>query len=993
MSTKLDSLKLPVPWKKCLYCKDIQTSVFKSPREFCQHLRDFHCTKEGGSYVCRYGMNNVCQSLPVDGVSDKDYEDHVAKDHVYSGTGGARNKVVARISPCVDSASSVNTEPCIVQDQFKWTIYNASVNLPAVLNNPRLAKRETDFFTKTWGSDFDHAEIYPSPYIPEITPDDFDHYLQKTSVRHRKHMRNLKRLAQEEEKDTYPSHNIKELEKNREELNQVPKLFMLPNFSLENLDTFSAVFPWLIDSNSDNNTTRQSSKLLQEKLSHYLDIVEVQIAKQISVKSDAFFHAMTSHDELQEQLLHTCQAIKKLRDKTHTVDENLAKGQLKLIKLCRSRANYIHLYNKLKSMSAIHQTQQIIQTLLGTNEFVGALDLISTTQDILNQHLAGIHSFRHLGSQLSELEKLIDKMLQADFCKYISEELNRPVTDLQRLAEEEKLVSIVFGMLKQNNFSFIDTFKDETFTSIKAIVKQTVVEHVCVLDDGDSDGIVRGLGDQMRLLDYPQWTDLLKDLFSNLLVILERAKAFSGVVSDVIGISAGRTKSPSPTISPIHKPNLQEPTHINVPVDSDVDMNLLSDSDYMKSIGNLNDMLCSVSSDSDVDMNLLSDSDYMKSIGNLNDMLCFVCDYAHDRCVRVFSARAKDGFLEKLSLSEFVALSRLVEDFVTDCENICGRKSISLRAILQTQSNRFICKFHEERKSKLSLILDNERWKQADVPVEFQDLVDHISQSGCLTIPERRNDSDRKPQEYLLVDSEKFAVVGTVLMLVKMIVEYCQCLDDIPNTAPDLLTRLIELIKNFNSRTCQLVIGAGALTMVGLKTITTKNLALASRCLQLIVHYIPKVKNHFQEKLPQKNQNMLKYFEQVVNDYENHIEEINNKFVSIMEKELENRLFKYEVKAPMPSNCFRTICKNNTKLHEALIDILPVSQVKLIFKRINEVFKRILEQQLYKLGVSNDGGPQHGLVMSDLVFYSGSFKTLKGLEYIVVDTNDIWRKR
>jgi hypothetical protein len=33
--------------------------------------------------VCRYGANGVCSSLPVEGVSDKDYEDHVLKHHVY----------------------------------------------------------------------------------------------------------------------------------------------------------------------------------------------------------------------------------------------------------------------------------------------------------------------------------------------------------------------------------------------------------------------------------------------------------------------------------------------------------------------------------------------------------------------------------------------------------------------------------------------------------------------------------------------------------------------------------------------------------------------------------------------------------------------------------------------------------------------------------------------------------------------------------------------
>lgn len=41
-----------------------------------------------------------------------------------------------------------------------------------------------------------------------------------------------------------------------------------------------------------------SSKLLQEQLSHYLDLVEVAIVRQISVQSDAFFSAMSSHDIL-----------------------------------------------------------------------------------------------------------------------------------------------------------------------------------------------------------------------------------------------------------------------------------------------------------------------------------------------------------------------------------------------------------------------------------------------------------------------------------------------------------------------------------------------------------------------------------------------------------------------------------------------------------------------------------------------------------------------
>ncbi len=36
------------------------------------------------------------------------------------------------------------------------------------------------------------------------------------------------------------------------------------------------------------------------------------------------------------------------------------------------------------------------------------------------------------------------------------------------------------------------------------------------------------------------------------------------------------------------------------------------------------------------------------------------------------------------------------------------------------------------------LLLDNERWKQAEVPAEFQDLVDSIA-DGRITLPDRKH--------------------------------------------------------------------------------------------------------------------------------------------------------------------------------------------------------------------------------------------------------------
>ena len=73
------------PWKKCAACKSAVN--FKSHRELIRHLRDFHFSKEGGSFICRYGPNGVCRSLPIEGVNDQDYEEHVIKVHASSTAG------------------------------------------------------------------------------------------------------------------------------------------------------------------------------------------------------------------------------------------------------------------------------------------------------------------------------------------------------------------------------------------------------------------------------------------------------------------------------------------------------------------------------------------------------------------------------------------------------------------------------------------------------------------------------------------------------------------------------------------------------------------------------------------------------------------------------------------------------------------------------------------------------------------------------------------
>lgn len=950
-------------WKLCIVCED-SILTFKTPVEFSQHLREVHCSKEGGSFVCKYGYNGVCSSLPLEGVSDRDYEEHVARHHIFQAASG-KFESEKNFGTSVGNPSARDAPNVIQMSECggRWTVYDSTQNLPAVLNDPQRGKQR-DFFTKTWGDSFvERSDIPPCPFLPDIGRVHFENYLRRTSKRFQRHKSrsslalNSPLNADQTDRPSYTRAASLLAEKSQQDLDSIPKMFFQSTFSLTNPETFSSLYPWLpktiLQESMQPNVAKNNNhsvKLLQEKLSHYLDIVEVQIARQIALRSDVFFHAMLSHDALMEQLSTTGMAVKVLRDKINFTDQVLVRGSLRPMKSVQQKQNYMAVFSKLKLMSVVHQTQPTVQMLLSTSDFAGALDLISTTQEVLDKELQGIHSFRHLGSQLAELEKVINKMMQTDFVRYATSDLNRPLDDREiDVLEEERLVSMIFGMLRQGQHSFPETYRDESCVTIKALVKQTVAEMVSKADSADTESYLRRLAEQMRLLGFAEWLDLLKQIFRNLLKILHRIQSVVAVMIDAVDVAAGKACCPN---SPLHERRKDIPEVSNMAVTVDGDLN-----------------------------GVLSEDDHTKLKASLSGVMGFVCDQADDRCAKVFTARGKDAFFESLSCSEFVLISRAVEEFVQSCEKLSGRRSTQLQLSLQCQANSFISRFHNERKTKLGLLLDKERWRQADVPFEFQHLVDSLTHSsGILGIPKRipqNGDADSKrARDYLCVNGEKFVVIGTVLMLLKMMFEYCQFVSDVPCVAVDILTRLVELLKLFNSRTCQLILGAGALQISGLKTISTKNLALASRCLQLVILLICKTRDHFEKFLIGKHQNRIRQFEQVLKVYSDHIDEIFSKLLSIVEHEFTNQFVTWAVKPPVPSNCFSIICKQLVKLHEAIAEVFPPDQVHHLYVVIHAAFKRQLRDRLQKLNVSNDGGPKHGLVTSELAFYVKSLQSL-----------------
>lgn len=1016
-------------WGTCKYCLNVK---FKGLQDFTWHLREKHCTREGGSYICHYGHNGVCSSLPVDGVSDADYEDHVLRHHVgvanmsagsSNGSSQFRNIDGRKMSGNLSRRVSYSDAPHLVTESSKWTVYSGSQNLPAVLNDPNRGKQK-DFFTKLWGDSFvERTDIPPSPYLPEITAAHFESYLRKIGKRHKKHER-MKVTAPQPAENSQLLHSFPNLrvpplrstDKLKIEVDAIPRIFLQSNFRLSDPETFNAVYP--VSGGESNSTALSTSssgiasgKLLQEQLSHYLDMVEVQIAHQVAHKSDAFFMAMRSHDALMEQMTETIDVVKALRGSVRRLDETLVQDSLKILKLKRARSNYVHVYQKLKLMASVRETQPMIQLLLSTPDYVAALDLIQTSQEMLKQELPGILSFRHLGSQLHEMGRLIDKMLSAEFERYATADLNRPLDGQQGVLEGDKLVSIILGLLRQKHFNFIDTYKSEAFTTIRALVKQMVIE-VVAASDGISNDADLSLGDQMQALSVTEWFGLIQQATDTLMNLVLHVKAVYDVMRDAADVSAGVARSSS-----LENRDTEENSSRHISVCEPPDIFLSSDE---------HERVCS----------------------KLEEMLGAVCDSAHERCAQLLCAQPSSSsrdsassstnshnsnvmngnavpnsgtnttnltagwLVERASPSQVCSLNKLVESFSERCHQISGRQSSALRSAFKMQASKFVVRFHQERRHKLSLILDSERWRQADVPVEFQALVTRIHSTGIFASsrPESKSDesdSEQPTSDILQVGDESFAVVGTILLLVRMTADYCSCASALPVCASALARSVAELLMHFNSRCCQLVLGAGAIQSAGLDTITTTNLALASRALQLLLWLIPHVRVHFMGLLSLNSgaaagntamrtsaSNPLVQLDTVERDVTSHVQEIEAKILTIVSSLLSVQLDRWEVKPPVPSQPFRNISRHLSKLHKAISGIMPSEQVQRLYRGMHRNFKDKVWDHLARIGVVNNGGPQHGVVTAELTFY---LETLRSLKVLPVEElgdqtlQEVWR--
>lgn len=186
-------------------------------------------------------------------------------------------------------------------------------------------------------------------------------------------------------------------------LSSIPTVYFDENFHLENPRTFDVVSekseiiqspqPQINEDagrlgNGNIPTISAPPKkalatnaILQEKLSFYLDTVEIHLIASISTASKSFFAALGSLKGLHSEAAESVTKIQKLREDLRTLDEQMALGGLDIVAMKRRRENLGRLYSAVQQLKFVVNGASMCGDLVEHGDLDNALYRIGMLED------------------------------------------------------------------------------------------------------------------------------------------------------------------------------------------------------------------------------------------------------------------------------------------------------------------------------------------------------------------------------------------------------------------------------------------------------------------------------------------------------------------------------------------------------------------------------------------------------------------------------------
>ncbi|TKY89302.1 hypothetical protein EX895_001833 [Sporisorium graminicola] len=402
----------------------------------------------------------------------------------------------------------------------------------------------------------------------------------------------------------------------------------------------------------------------------------------------------------------------------------------------------------------------------------------------------------------------------------------------------------------------------------------------------------------------------------------------------------------------------------------------------------------------------------------LSEVVAASAEQAHSLSARLLSLRATTH--AALELPPFLVVFQLCWGFVLSSEQLCRKMVVGLRGTILGQAKGFLANFHRRRIERAAKAVEEETWAQADVGIQIQaqirqivssavedpaDFVvsggdgqlgqDSSEQAKAKADTETDQDAASASTKTLDIEDRQYFVVDASLDVLALLVDYLKVIINLPLLTTEAMARVVEFLKQFNSRTCQVVLGAGAMRSAGLKNITAKHLALASQSLSIIISLIPYIRETVRRHLSPKQAVMLTEFDKLRRDFQEHQYEIHAKLVAIMSDRLTVHCRTLSAidwnaaavdsqggddgKDAEPNKYAADLVKETATLHKVLSKYLQPVVVEHVIGQVLRAIDSRLAQEFEKVPVQNQQALDR--MQTDVRYLGTKLSVLKHVEW------------
>mmetsp|Transcript_3657 Transcript_3657/g.6916 ORF Transcript_3657/g.6916 Transcript_3657/m.6916 type:complete len:1398 (+) Transcript_3657:250-4443(+) len=774
-------------------------------------------------------------------------------------------------------------------------------------------------------------------------------------------------LPNEDTNDGSQNNNEIEMEEEEDPTHFVPDVFFSPDFDLTDPTVFSSLLVEPKESGEEVDSGIGQGEVGEDgygqddigggdldesiriqnpiKFTQYLDAVELALLHQVRSKSSSFFRETNRFTELKSLIASSVEEVMALRNDLKQIREKSIADAEMIPIMDKRRKDTKFLKEVLDEVEYVVQVKSSIGEMIQNRDFLEAVERIHLARSLLNGTctvkvdgeqrgkyiLRKITALSKMQDQLTQYENLVVVDLSNDlvdtFLSWNSRNhddlfMQMPPSSTTSISRTSKVKNTILALKKCGKlFTMAEIYREKLSETIRVTVVTTISE--CAADVAKGDAFItsssativaipeKGNKDSASIheiakpsiiegvttMSFNQFMECLDMIYENILTLLKGA--------------AG-----------VNKFCLEEGLSFKDDVTPDERSN------------------CDISAGS------------RNSTSNYPSALSSGADISYRSISELLRIRK-----ESHSLISFEEMRRLWDcclAFTLQVEQISGQKAYVLRSTLLAQAKAFIERKHEANMSSLAATLDAERWIQCDVSAERQSSLDRLCSGRALSSTRDTSKlglglEQTEKQPFVVVEGKRYRVVWSCLSFIEMIMSNILCAAHFQALSANIVGKVAELLRLFNSRSTHLVLGAGAIhSSARLKSINAKHLAIVTQCVGVVQSILPHIRAALMSQLPSKQHTLLVDLDKIKKEYAEHHDKVLDKFVSIIGGIVEHSLAPKIAGTNFDQRCNEEktnqmveccpfidgVITNTKKMHQVLHSLLPKEDLSDVFSRI-----------------------------------------------------------